>query len=360
MIVTQVVHQRPLHSYVCNTFFASILLANACKPRTGSEKGVVSRDVKTEWVGRHERGDVAGIVLRDEPKAGRRRSEPITVESSGIYKIVVQEDPVVSDNEFIETETANRTLTITLRNEDSLNALNTTLRTELEDALVAAEEEDEVRAVVITGAGRAFSSGYDFGEEGIETMDDLMKSSYTHLDTIYNLNLPVIAAVDGYALAGGCNLAMVCDLTFATERSEFGFPDVHMGELPPRLVLPFVTDSLKHARELLYSGKHIDARQAEEMGLINRVVADKAALDEAVEEEVDNIKKTPSSVVKLLKDSLNDIQETQGYRANSAANIDEFLFAVTSETETAHRFHDIVDDEGVNAAIKWMNTAEKD
>ncbi|MFC7046045.1 enoyl-CoA hydratase/isomerase family protein [Halobacteriaceae archaeon GCM10025711] len=264
------------------------------------------------------------------------------------------------DYEYIETETADRTLTITLDNEDSLNALNTTLRGELEDALLTAEADDEVRAVVLTGKGRAFSSGYDFGEEGIETMDDLIKSSYTHLDTVYNLNLPVIAAVDGYALAGGCNLALVCDLTIATERSEFGFPDVHMGELPPRLVLPFVTDSLKHARELLYGGKHVDAETAAEMGLINRVVEDEDALREAVDEEVAHIKKTPSSVVKLLKDTLNDIQETQGYRSNSAAQIDEYLFAVTSETETAHRFHDIVEEEGVNAAIEWMNTAEKD
>jgi enoyl-CoA hydratase len=266
----------------------------------------------------------------------------------------------VPDYEFLEVETTDRTTTITMDNADSLNALNGTLRAELEEALQAAEDTEGVRAVVLTGKGRAFSSGYDFGEEGIETMDDVIKSTYTHLDTIYNLDLPVIAAVDGYALAGGCNLALVCDLTFATERSEFGFPDVHMGELPPRLVLPSVVDSLKHARELLYSGKHIDAHQAEEMGLVNRVVADRDALDAAIEEELAHMKKTPSSVVKLLKDTLNDIQETRGYRANSAANIDEYLFAVTAETETAKQFHDIVDEEGVNAAIEWMNTAEKD
>jgi enoyl-CoA hydratase/carnithine racemase len=266
----------------------------------------------------------------------------------------------VPDYEFLEVETADRTTTITLDNPDALNALNDTLTTELEDALEAAERDGDVRAVVLTGKGRAFSSGYDFGEEVLETMDDLMKSSVTHLDTIYNLDLPVIAAVDGYALAGGCNLAMVCDLVFATERSEFGFPDVHMGELPPRLVLPSVVDSLKDARELLYTGKHISAHEAEEMGLVNRVVEDEDALWAAVEAEVDHMKKTPSSVVKLLKNTLNEIQETRGYRSNSAAQIDEYLFAVTSETETAKRFHDIVEEEGVNAAIEWMNTTEKD
>lgn len=280
--------------------------------------------------------------------------------TTGIYKKVVRKYAAVSAYEFIEVETEDRVLTVSLDNQDALNALNNTLRTELVDALETAEEEDEVRAVVLTGKGRAFSSGYDFGAEGIETMDDVIKFEYDHLDTIYSLNLPVIAAVDGYALAGGCNLALVCDLTIATERSEFGYPDVHMGELPPRMVMPFVVDSLKHARELLYTGKHVDAQKAKEMGLINEVVEDADALWDAVDEEISHMKKTPSSVIKLVKDNLNDVQETQGYRSDSAAKIDEYLFAVTSETETAHKFHEIVEEEGVNAAIEWMNTAEKD
>jgi enoyl-CoA hydratase len=266
----------------------------------------------------------------------------------------------VTAYEFIDVETADRVTTITLDNPDALNALNTTLREELVEALEAAADDEETRAVVLTGKGRAFSSGYDFGEEPSATMDDVIKNDFGHLDTIYNLDLPVIAAVDGYALAGGCNLALVCDLTFATERSEFGYPDVHMGELPPRMVLPAVVDSLKHARELLYTGKHVSAEEAARMGLVNRVVADREALDEAVAEEIDHMKKTPSSVLKLVKDNLNDVQETRGYRANSAGKLDEYLFAVTSETEAAHRFHEIVEEEGVNAAIEWMNTAEKE
>jgi enoyl-CoA hydratase/carnithine racemase len=303
-------------------------------------------------VRRHE---LRRIDRLQTPPRHRSRVHPI-----GTYKNIVQKYGAVSDYEFIDVETDDRVLTVTLDNEEALNALNGTLRSELVEALETAEAEDEVRAVVLTGNGRAFSSGYDFGAEGIETMDDVIKFSYDHLDTIYELDLPVIAAVDGYALAGGCNLALVCDLTIATERSEFGYPDVHMGELPPRMVMPSVVDSLKHARELLYTGKHIDAAKAKEMGLINEVVEDPEALEAAVAEEISHMKKTPSSVVKLLKDSLNDLQETQGYRSNSAAKIDEYLFAVTSETETAHEFHDIVEEEGVNAAIEWMNTAEKD
>ncbi len=262
--------------------------------------------------------------------------------------------------QYLQAETTDRTTTITLDNPDALNALNSTLRSELVEALEAAAKQDDVRAVVLDGNGRAFSAGYDFGEESDGSMDDLMKSNFGHIDAIYNLDLPVIAAVDGYALAGGCNLALICDLTFATERSEFGFPDVHMGELPPRMILPTAVDSLKHARELLYTGKHISAAEAAEMGLVNQVLEDREALDAAIEAELAHIKKTPSSVIKLIKDNLNDVQETQGYRSNSAGNIDEYLFAVSSETETAKRFHEIVEEDGVNAAIEWMNSTEKD
>ena len=265
----------------------------------------------------------------------------------------------MTDYEFLEVTTDGRTRRITLDNPEAMNALNATLRSELEAALLDAEDDD-LRAVVLAGRGEAFSAGYDFSEDHPESMDGRLRASYDHLDAVWSLDLPVVAAVDGYALAGGCNLALACDLTFATERSEFGYPDVHMGELPPRLVVPFVADSLKHARELLYTGKHVDAREAARMGLVNRVFDDGTALEAAVEAELERIRKTPGAVVTLLKDTLNDVQETQGYRSGSAGAVDEYLFAATAGTEAAGRFHDIVEEEGVSAAIEWMHTTEKE
>jgi enoyl-CoA hydratase/carnithine racemase len=265
----------------------------------------------------------------------------------------------MSEYDHLDVRTENNAYIVTLDNPDTLNAMNAALLDELEDALDAAETAEGVRAVVLTGAGRAFSSGYDFGGNENMTMDEVITSEYTHLDTIYNLSLPVIAAVDGYALAGGCNLALVCDLTFATERSEFGFPDMRMGELPPGMVLPFVTGSLKYARELFYTGKHIDALEAKRMGLVNHVVAHDELMDEVMD-EVDHMKRVPSAVTKLLKDTLNEIQEDHGYRSNSAANVAKYLYAASAETETANKFHEIADTEGVSAAIDWMQTAEKE
>ena len=264
-------------------------------------------------------------------------------------------------DELVRTATDDRVRTVTLDRPEKLNALSEPLLAELEDALLAAEDDD-VRVVVLEGAGDAFSVGYDFGEpmEKEITPEDYMGKVYSHVDVIWNLDVPVIAAVDGYALAGGTNLSLICDLTFATERSEFGFPDVHMGVLPPRLVVPFVADSLKDARELLYTGKHVSAAEAERMGLINRVVPDADALDAAIDAEIVEIKKTPSSVVKLLKDTLNDVQHTQGYRSDSAGKIDEYLMALSTATEVANEFDRVRAEGGVNAAIEWMHEAEKD
>jgi len=246
--------------------------------------------------------------------------------------------------------------TITLDRPDALNALRPTLLDELEAAMVRAEA-DEVRTVVLTGNGSAFSAGYDIGEDedDLGSVEARMRDRRSHLESIIESPLPVIAQVDGYALAGGCNLAIACDITFASERSTFGFPDMHFGEPPPKFVLPFVTTSLKHARELLYSGKRISAAEAERMGLVNHVVPTDE-LDDAVAEEADHIKKTPGVAVSLVKAMLNDVQTAQGYRDSP---LDEYLAILTMETETPKRFREIREAEGFEAALEWMHEADK-
>ena len=246
---------------------------------------------------------------------------------------------------------------IALDRPDTLNALNPQLLRELEAAIDRAAATEDVRVVVLRGNGRAFSSGYDISEAEVErSTDEHILDQRTHLETIFSARLPVIAAVDGPAVAGGCNLAICCDLTFATERSEFGYPDMHFGEPPPKFVLPFVTDSLKDARELLYSGKTVDAATADEMGLVNRVVPE-GELDETVDAEVDMIKKTPSTAVAIAKDLLNGVQETQGFRRYG--RIDEYVGALTMESSAAERFREIRDEEGLQAALDWMHKSDK-
>ncbi|WP_159904237.1 enoyl-CoA hydratase/isomerase family protein [Salinirussus salinus] len=257
----------------------------------------------------------------------------------------------------IEYEQRETTAWISLDRPAALNALNDELLTELEHAVYRAEDAEGVRAVVIEGNGDAFSSGYDISDaEPDATTDEKVHDQRTHLEAIFSARLPVIAAVDGAAVAGGCNLAIVCDLTFATEGSDFGYPDMHFGEPPPKFVLPFVTDSLKDARELLYSGKNVDARTAAEMGLVNDVVPE-GELQARVEEELDHIRKTPGTALTMVKAMINDVQETQGYRRYG--RVEELVGTLSMETDAPERFREIRDEEGLQAALDWMHGTDK-
>lgn len=258
----------------------------------------------------------------------------------------------------VEYERTTGAAWIRLDRPEVLNALNEGLLADLEAALAAAEADDDVRVAVLAGNGRAFSAGYDIGDaEGdLGTIEDRLMSARTHLDTIFELQKPVVAAVDGPALAGGCNLAIAPDLTYASERSEFGYPDMHFGELPAKFVLPFVGNSLKYARELLYTGKTVPAEAAARMGLVNRVVP-AAELETVVAEEVDHIRKTPGAVVALLKDMVNEVQEAQGDRRG---RVDEALASLTMEGAAPQRFREIREAEGFGAALEWMHETDKD
>ena len=257
----------------------------------------------------------------------------------------------------IEYAVEDGTARITLDRPDALNAMNPTLLEELEAAVRRAGGAEAVRALVIDANGRAFSAGYDIGESEAERdTDDLLLDQRTHLEAIFSVRKPVLAAVDGPALAGGCNLAICCDLTVASADAEFGYPDMHFGEPPPKFVLPFVTNSLKHARELLYTGKTVDAETAAGMGLVNHVV-EAGALESAIEDELAAIRKTPSTAVAVVKDMINDVQETQGFRRHG--RIAEYVGTLTMETSTPERFREIRDEEGLEAALEWMHGTDK-
>ena len=261
------------------------------------------------------------------------------------------------DYDCLDYAVEDRTAWVELDRPGTLNALSPALLAELEDALDRAEGSENVRAVVLSGRGRAFSAGYDIGAGETErTLDERVLSQRSHLEAIFSSRLPVLAAVDGPALAGGCNLAVCCDLTFATEGSTFGSPDMHFGEPPPKFVLPFVTDSLKDARELLYTGKTVDAEAAERMGMVNRVVPE-GELEATVETELAGIRKTPGTAVAVAKAMVNDVQEAQGYRRYG--RVAEYVGTMTMETETARRFREIRDEEGLDAALEWMHGTDK-
>jgi enoyl-CoA hydratase len=212
--------------------------------------------------------------------------------------------------EFIVLEEKNDYLKITINRPEVMNALNIEVRKEIIRALTVAQENEKVKAVVITGAGdKAFSAGADI--KMFQTMTPLvameyLKTSKGAAERIENFPKPVIAAVNGYAIGGGLELAMACDIIIASDNAKFGQGEINVGIIPgvggtqrfPRLV------GLKKAKELIFTGDLIDAKTALEIGLVNRVVS-QSELIAAVESVVSKIALKSPIIIKLAKDALN-------------------------------------------------------
>src|SRR5688500_11140700 len=168
---------------------------------------------------------------------------------------------------------------VTLNRPDKLNAISPELKRELVDRLHEADRDATTSVVVLRAEGRAFSAGYDIGPSPARASrkgnalawhasltDDVALEM-----TPWDMAKPVIASVQGHCLGGGCELAMLCDLTIAADAALFGEPEIRFSNVGPALVMPFVT-GLKRARELLYLGDPIDAPTALACGMVNRVV----------------------------------------------------------------------------------------
>ncbi|MGZ8528575.1 MAG: enoyl-CoA hydratase/isomerase family protein, partial [Candidatus Limnocylindrales bacterium] len=160
---------------------------------------------------------------------------------------------------------------------DRLNALNHELVDALDRAIDAAATDPAVRVVVIEGAGRAFSAGYDLNEEVDEVIEgplqwrDLLARDIAVTMRLWDCPKPVIAQVHGYCLAGALELAMACDLIVAADGTKLGEPEIRYGSAPVTLLMPALIGQ-KKTRELLLTGDLIDAAEAERIGLVNRVV----------------------------------------------------------------------------------------
>ena len=211
---------------------------------------------------------------------------------------------------FYEVKTDKSYGLISINRPEVMNALNLEVRKELLKVLDGAEKDDSVRALVITGVGdKAFSAGADI--KMFQTMTPFLAKEYLKItkgasDRIENFPKPVIAAVNGYAIGGGLELAMSCDIIIASEDAKFGQGEINVGIIPgvggtqrlPRLV------GVKKAKEMIFTGDLIDAKSALEIGLVNSVVA-KADLMESVEKIVAKIVTKSPLALRLAKQALN-------------------------------------------------------
>jgi enoyl-CoA hydratase len=183
-------------------------------------------------------------------------------------------------------ETRGRVGLLTLNRPKALNALNDQLMDELGEALLAFDADEAIGAMVVTGSEKAFAAGADIGSMKDWSYMDVFKSEYIsrNWETIRRVRKPVIAAVGGYALGGGCELAMMCDIIIAADTAKFGQPEIKLGIIPGAggtQRLPRAVGKAK-AMDLVLSARMMDAAEAERAGLVSRVVAADKLLDEAI------------------------------------------------------------------------------
>ena len=208
-----------------------------------------------------------------------------------------------------------------------LNALSAELRDALAEAIADAAADDRARVIAIAGAGRAFCAGYDLSEAAPPTAWQwraVLERDVRATLAIWSCPKPVIAQVHGYALAGGLELAMACDLIVAAEGAQLGEPEIRFGSAPVTLLMPFVIGQ-KKTRELLLTGDLIDAAEAERIGLINRVVpADRLAAE--VDALAARLARVPPDVMTPTKLMLNRAMDAAGFAAAVEMGLDVQAF----------------------------------
>jgi enoyl-CoA hydratase len=255
-------------------------------------------------------------------------------------------------------ERRGRVAKITLNRPNVLNAINSQMIGEMHRAMDLVEADDDTRVVVLMGAGRAFSAGYDLketaasGVSGTKAWRSKLETQLRFTLRIWDSPKPVIAAVHGHCLAGACDLMMMCDLAVAAEGTLFGEPEIRFGSGVVTLIMPWVL-GMKKTRELLYTGHDkLAADEALALGLINRVVPMERLEDDTfrLAEEIATI---GPQAIKLTKASINRTYEIMGLRQALLANLDIDTLIETAEDSERVEFNRICNEQGLRAALNW-------
>ncbi|WP_175717865.1 enoyl-CoA hydratase [Burkholderia anthina] len=214
--------------------------------------------------------------------------------------------------ETIVVERRERVGLVTLNRPKNLNALNTLLAREMHAALLAFDADDAVGAIVITGSARAFAAGADITEMADKSFGELNANDiFAPWDQVRNIAKPIIAAVAGYALGGGCELAMMCDFIIAADNAQFGQPEIKLGILPGIGATQRLTRAVGKslAMDLVLTGRMIAAEEAKSVGLVARVVPVAELLQTALE-AAHTIAAYNAPAVRMAKEALNRSFET--------------------------------------------------
>jgi enoyl-CoA hydratase/carnithine racemase len=256
---------------------------------------------------------------------------------------------------------------VTMNRPDKLNAINPELKSALMEAFRRADEDPSTSVVLLRANGRSFCVGYDIGRkdpsreawkhDALKWHEHLRESVRFELAP-WDMKKPVIAQVQGHALGGGCELAMMCDLTIAADDALFGEPEIRFSNTGPAIVMPWFI-GLKKARELLYLGDMIDAETALDLGMINRVVP-RAELADAALKFAKRVALISPEALYVTKLSINRGAEAAGFRNAVNVGLDVVAPIYAAQTALGMKFKEIAEKDGLGAALKWRGDQFKE
>ncbi|MCZ6628058.1 MAG: enoyl-CoA hydratase/isomerase family protein [SAR324 cluster bacterium] len=262
------------------------------------------------------------------------------------------------DLETLLFEVSGGVALITLNRPERLNAMNRPMLRDIQTALDRVEDDEAIRAVVVTGAGRSFSSGFDLKEqmeaqpEGEAAWRKILTDDFDAVTRFWWLKKPTIAAVRGHCLAGACELALACDITVSAEDAVFGEPELKFGAGIVALLMPWMTGP-KQAKELILTGEdRLPARRALELGLINRVVPNGEEVHAAMA-LARHIAAMDPELVMQTKRAINRTCEIMGMRQALREALEIDLEIETKGSPDKKRFMEIARKDGLRAAYAW-------
>ena len=262
---------------------------------------------------------------------------------------------------MVRYETDEKVSIITLDRADKLNAINSVMKDQIIAAFARADKDAVTSVVVLRAEGRSFSAGFDIGgspdrakDTGAadpNTWDPILHRSFDFGMSPWSTTKPVIASVQGHVLGGGCELALMCDLTIAADDARFGEPEVRFSHLGPLMVMPWFI-GLKRARELLFFGDQIDAKTALQFGMINRIVP-AAELRQATMKYAKRLALISPEALRWGKRVINRGAEIAGFRAAIESGVDSFVSLYATKTEVGKEFGRITQEQSLKAALEW-------
>jgi enoyl-CoA hydratase len=247
-------------------------------------------------------------------------------------------------------------LTLTLNRPEKLNALTPDIYKRVGDLVIEASQETDCKAILIKGAGRAFSSGFDLKLEvsrrtHAEKLSTLQNMANRARWAIWQSPKPVIAAIHGYCLGGAFELMLPCDFTIASDECQLGEPEILFGAGPAFMMVPWLTGH-KRAKDVLLTGRRLSAAEALAMGLVTSVVPAEQ-LQESADHLINTLKGIPAAAVTLNKRGINRAYETMGMVPHLESWGEAAAYLSFMIDEEGSEFQQVLETEGTSAALRW-------